>query len=173
MPLKPKKIRRFKPSRRTATGFKPTKIPKGFVLLIDTREQKPLFAKPIDGLTIVRTKVDVGDYTVRGYEDRVCVELKRLSDFDSFMGSERIRKTLPKLKRMGAMDWSALVVNISETMLFGKRRYGKMTREHARGFLKKVRVGYGIHVYWTTSTEKAERYVLDHLCYAYEILKGV
>lgn len=141
-------------------------------MLVDTREQKPLFDPPPKGLTVIRTKVDVGDYTVEGYEDRVSVELKRLSDFDSFMGSERIRKTLPKLRRMGAMDWSALVINISEAKLFGKRRYGKMTREHARGFLKKVSVRYGIHVYWTASREKAERYVLDHLCYAYEIMKG-
>ena len=141
-------------------------------MLIDTREQKPLFTSPPDGLVVKHTKVDVGDYTVEGFENKVCVERKQLSDFDSFMGRERNEHTIPKLKRMSAMDWSALIVECHEAKLFGKRRYGRMTPEHARGFLKKVRVGYGVHVYWTKDRVKLERYVLDHLCYVYEMLKG-
>ena len=171
MPLK-KRIICYKKSKKPVTGFKPTKIPKGFVLLIDTREQKPLFTSPPDGLEVVRGALATGDYSVIGFEDRVCVERKQLSDFDSFMGTERIAKTIPKLRRMGDMDWSALVIECHEAKLFGKRRYGKMTKEHARGFLKKVRVGYGVHVYWTKDRQKLERYVLDHLCYVYEMLKG-
>ena len=174
--MRPKKKLR----RKTTTALSPTKIPKGFVLLIDTREQKPLFVSPPDGLVVKHTKVDVGDYTVEGFEDRVCVERKQLSDFDSFMGRERNEHTIPKLKRMSAMihnnGFSALVIECSEAKLFSKRRYGKMTPEHARGFLKKVEVGFHIPYHIEPNRAKLERYVLDSLCYAYEIMsntKGV
>ncbi len=185
MPLKPKKIRRCKPSRRTATGFKPTKIPKGFVLLIDTREQKPLFTKsgPFtngekrveNGITMIGYAVKVGDYTIQGYEEKVCVERKELSDFLRFIGAERKAKTIPKLKRMNRMNYPYVAIEVSKSKLFprsGRYKYSDLTVEHTRGFLKKITVWRIPYVY-TSDRVELERYVLDHLCYAYEIMKGV
>ena len=44
-------------------------FPKGFIIVIDTREQAPLFIGSLPrGLLIVRDTLDVGDYSVRGFE---------------------------------------------------------------------------------------------------------
>jgi ERCC4-type nuclease len=119
-----------------------------------------------------RVCVHTGDYAIVGYEDMACVERKMLSDFDAFIGRERVEHTIPKLERMAKMAWSALVVEVSHRKLYGKRRYGRMTKEHVRGFLKMVAVKYGVHVFVSDDRAAIERYVLDHLAYVYEGLNG-
>lgn len=138
-------------------------------MTIDTREKKRshLF-QGVQPFAITRAKLDTGDYAITGHEDLACVELKRLSDFDSFMGSERNSKTIPKLERMSEMLWSALVINRAPGRVFGERTHGNMTRENARGFLKMCRVRYGIHVFISANRKECERYILDHLTYVYK-----
>lgn len=168
-------------------NWKPTKIPKGFVLIIDTDEKKPLFRKkppnkqfnqilPIivagSNVYVIFRALLVGDYSIQGFEDRVCIERKQLSDFDAFIGRERVLKTMPKLERMYDMFWAGLAIECSERTLFGERKYGKMTPEHARGFLKIVEVRYGVHTYWAKDRVKLERWILDRLCCVYETLVG-
>ena len=146
--------------------WKPTKIPNGFTLVIDTREQKPLFQ--LRTIPINHKVLEIGDYAIEGYEDIACVERKMLSDFDSFIGQEREKHTIPKMERMRDMLWAALVIECSPRKLYGKRKYGKITKEHVRGFLKKCRVQYGIHVFISDDREELERYILDHLVYVFE-----
>jgi len=44
-------------------------FPKGFIVVIDTREQSPLFTGLLlRGLLVVRDTLDVGDYSIRGFE---------------------------------------------------------------------------------------------------------
>jgi len=148
------------------------KIPKGFVILIDTREKQPLFQTKREGLVTISTKLDTGDYSLEGFKDKVCVELKRLSDFDSFIGRERVKKTIPKLQRMKEMDWSALVIEESEHKLFSKRKYGKMTPAHAKGFLAMVDVSFGISCYWSSNAGEVEDWILYRLVHVYKRLKG-
>ena len=157
-----------KPAKPTEEPiWKPTAIPDGFILVIDTSEQRPLFIERQQDLVVKHQKLVTGDYSIAGFENSVCVERKMLSDFDSFIGRERIAKTIPKLERMRSMVWSALVIECSERKLFGKRKYGKLTGEHSRGFLKKCRVQYGIHVFISDKRAELERFILDHLCYVY------
>jgi ERCC4-type nuclease len=152
--------------------WKPTAIPKGFALIIDTREQQPLFTAPPTGLTIVRRKLDTGDYSVDGYEDALCVERKQNSDFYGYIGKERDR-TVKKLEALSKMRFAALVIEETEARLFGVQRYTKLTHEHARGFLKMVEVKYGIHTLICHNRVTLERWILDRLAYGYKILKGV
>lgn len=170
-----------KQSTKHHTVFKPTKIPKGFVLLIDTNEQIPLFSsdryttrKDCLWIPIVRRQLKTGDYAIDGYENRACVERKMLSDFLKFIGAERNDKTIPKLRRMSQMGFPYLAIETSKAKLFpssGKYKRSKLTIEHTRGFLKKITAWRIPYVYTSDRTE-LERYVLDHLCYVYEMLKG-
>ncbi len=153
--------------------WKPTKIPKGFVLIIDTREQRPLFLERQQELIVHRKELIVGDYSIEGFESRTCVERKQLSDFDAFIGRERVSKTIPKLEHMRQMYWAGLAIECSERKLFGERKYGKMTPEHTRGFLKIVEVRYGVHTYWAKDRVKLEQWILDRLCDVYEMLTGM
>jgi len=151
------------------------------VLVIDTNEQRPLFINikrqpksgevfELDGFTAIGKKLKDGDYSILGFEDKITVERKRMSDFISYIGKERTTKTIPKLERLGSMFWASLVLELSERKLSGVLPRTKLTKEHVRGFLKMVRVKYGIHVYINPDRQYLERYILDHLTYAYKIL---
>lgn len=88
--------------------WKKTDIPEGFILVVDTREQYPLFDPIPKGLCIVRDTVKIGDYTVKGLEDKVAIERKMESDFFNYIGKDR-DNTIKKLESMSKMYFSALV----------------------------------------------------------------
>ena len=46
-------------------------------IIIDTREQRPLVFDP---LPITIKKLDFGDYSLKGYENRICIERKSVPD---------------------------------------------------------------------------------------------
>jgi len=61
--------------------LKPFRIPEGFVMVRDTREQKPLFADPPEGLQVITGTLLHGDYSIRGFETKFAIERKQMSDF--------------------------------------------------------------------------------------------
>jgi len=72
----------------------------GFVLIVDTREQDPLFKRPQKGLVVVRDTLPVGDYSIRGFEaSGITVERKSPLDFLSSIshGRERFKEMLKKM----------------------------------------------------------------------------
>jgi ERCC4-type nuclease len=152
--------------------WKPTEIPDGFILVVDSREQHPLFDPIPIGLCIIRDAIKVGDYTVKGFENQIAIERKGESDFFGFIGRERDR-TVKKLEAMSKMYFSALVIQVDEYDLYNPSIPTKLTHEHVRGFLKSIRVKYGIHYYMNEDKESLERYVLDSCTYVYSQLRNV
>ena len=169
---KPKK---YKPkiNKKYFWDFKPKtyKIPKDMVVLIDTREQQPLFVD-IKKLNTDVIKVETGDYTIKGFEDRFCIERKKTSDFYSFIGSER-KKTLNKLEHMANMEWSALVVEVDIRELLRPQMFTKVSPETARQFLVSCEVRYGIHVFVHKDKETVERWCLDRMIKWYNIQREI
>lgn len=158
----------------------PFPIPDGFILVCDTREQLPLFTRPPKGLMITTNTLPIGDYSIQGFETSVAIERKQLSDFISFIGSER-DKTIKKLERMRDLDFAALVVEINESDILHK--YEQTLRDnlglwaadsvqikaaHVRGFLISCNVKYRIHTYLTTNRDDISRWILDRLIRYYE-----
>ena len=69
------------------------------IVLIDSREQRPWgFSPEVDTR---RCKLDVGDYSLHGFADRVSIERKNLNDFISTLIHQRRRfyRELEKLRR--------------------------------------------------------------------------
>jgi len=144
-------------------------IPKGFILAIDTREQQPLFASVLpEILPIQHVALEHGDYSIIGYENRVTIERKKLSDFYSYIGAER-KRTRNKITALSQMDFAALIIEANESDLDRKFGYGKLTPAHAHGFLISLRVRYGIHVYINSRREKLEEFIIEHLLKWWEI----
>lgn len=166
------RVRRSKSSGVQPSGFKPTRIPDGFVLVVDTREQQPLFIGTHPNLPIIRHALPDGDYAVQGYETQIVFERKKLSDFLSYVGKERKAKTEPKLARLSQARFAALVVEEDEPKLAGPFKYSHLTREHVRAFLLSCRARHGIHVYINKDRESLERFVLDHAIKAWLILQA-
>jgi len=89
-----------------------------FTIAFDTREQLPFSFQNIRMdrkrafvLTQKRTLL-TGDYSIVGYEDRICVERKSLEDLYRTLGKDRER-FMRELERMQTMECSAVVIEAS------------------------------------------------------------
>jgi ERCC4-type nuclease len=156
--------------------LKPARMPDGLVLVQDTREQKPLFRGPVEGLEVVTCTLPYGDYSIRGFEDRFCIERKQMSDFYSYIGKERHRTTR-KMEQFRDMatngGWVGLVVEATEADLLTGYIMSRVSPETARQALISFEVRYGIHVYYSRSRRDIRRWVLDRAIKFYRIQREV
>lgn len=148
----------------------PVEIPKDFALCIDTREQIPMLMD-VEGLTVVNKALKHGDYSVLGFEDKVCIERKRISDLTSYLTSDR-KNTIKKLDAMDGM-WKALVIECDEEELYQPKIFTSVPAEVYRQTLVSWNLRYNLHTYYSCSRKRIERYVLDHLIKFYKIQKEV
>ena len=85
-----------------------------YKIIVDSREQRPLWTK-----NIVREKLDVGDYSIEGYKDKISIERKSLADAWQTMlgGNKRFHK---ELERAESYDYFAMVIEGPYTKLLTK-----------------------------------------------------
>jgi ERCC4-type nuclease len=138
--------------------LKQTVIPEGFVLLQDTREQRPLFTRIPKGLTIQSTTLKFGDYSLRGFENVFCVE-RKASDIYSYVSIER-EKTVRKMKDFSKMKFVGLVIEGHESDLYKFQQHTKVHPEVVRAALISFEIRYGVHLF-IGSKENCARKVLD------------
>jgi ERCC4-type nuclease len=152
--------------------LKPYTFPEGFTLIIDTREQLPLFNSRPPGLNLIHKKLDHGDYSIVGFEDTFSIERKQISDLYSYIGKER-KKTVQKMNAFKSFDWVSLVIETTEDDLLFSNIYSQLTPEMVKAALVSFRIRYGVHVYFTNDRRMMERYVLDHAIKYYNVKREV
>ena len=156
--------------------LKPWNIPDGFVMLADSREQRPLFTDPPEGLEVVTTTLRHGDYSIRGFEDRFAIERKQMSDFYAYIGKERER-TSRKMEEfrqiISSGGWVGLVIESTEADLMGGYVMSKVSPETARQALVSFEVRYGVHTYYSRSRGDIMRWALDRAIKFYRIQREV
>lgn len=156
--------------------LKPYKCPSGFIIIIDTREQLPLFTNPPDGLEVIRRKVEWGDYSIKGFEKYFAIERKMMSDFYGYIGRER-EKTVKKMKAFERMvqanGFVGLVIEASEEEVYSGYGYSKVSPETARQALASFRIRYGVQTYLSDSREAIERWILDNAIKFYNTRREV
>lgn len=150
--------------------FKAHEFPEGMVVVVDTREQTPLFVKMPKGMVVTRDTLKHGDYSILGFEDRFTIERKGMSDFLGYVSHER-KKTVEKMKVFKGMDFAALVVEVDEDELYFGSVHSLVGAEVIRQALVSFQVRYGVHVYVTDDREKIERVVLDWMIKYYKVMK--
>ena len=156
--------------------LKPFRVPEGMVLVVDTREQRPLFQEPIEGLEVVTAALPHGDYSLQGFTDRFAVERKQVGDFFGYIGKERERTTrkMGEFKEMiSAGGWAALVIEASEGDLLAGYTMSRISPETARQALVSFEVRYGVHVYYNRSRADIERWMLDRAIKYFKIQREV
>jgi ERCC4-type nuclease len=138
-------------------------IPRDMVVIIDTREQAPLFISRVPkGLTITRDNLKDGDYSIRGFENRIMFERKGISDLTSYIGKDHV-KTQEKLRRCKGFDFIALVIEAEERDLLAPKMYAKASIELYRQAICAMEIRYGLHVYYSRSRKDIERWMLDRM----------
>lgn len=81
-----------------------------FDVIVDTREQKNLwsFANYDEVESVIEQKLDTGDYTIAGLEDRLCIERKHsISELANNITEKRFER---ELERMSQFPHSFLVL---------------------------------------------------------------
>ena len=170
------------PAHIHAPTLKPPRPPDGFVLIQDTREQKPLYGSSsgsggfgsglLDGLRVSTKTLVHGDYSIWGYENLFAVERKQISDFYSYIGKER-KRTTRKMEQFRDMasrgGWVGLVVEASESDLLTGYVMSKVPPEVARQALVSFEVRYGVHTFYSRSRYDIARWVVDRAIKFYRI----
>lgn len=150
-------------------------LPPGFVLVIDSREQEPYFlvaGKPILGIPMIRTKLDAGDYSVKGFESSIAIERKSLTDFYNCVGNDRTRFE-KELERLLAYEWRGLVIESTESSLFYPQLYSAVHPESVRGSLVSFDIKWGLHIFYAENRKAGQRWTIDRLIYYYNWKKKV
>jgi ERCC4-type nuclease len=155
--------------------LKPTIIPDGFVLLQDTREQRPLFARIPKGLTIQSATLHDGDYGIKGFP-LFAIERKFIGDLFPYCSSER-DKTVAKMKRFRSMvdagGWVGLCIEEKESTVYQHQNFTQVSPETVRGAIISFAIRYHVNVYFAGNREHASRWILDHACRFYKMVHEV
>jgi len=101
-------------------------------VVVDTREQKPLWTPEKDG--VVRATLASGDYSLVGYEERMAIERKSVADLFGSIGRGR-DNFLMETRRLHEMPVSGLVVEGTLANVNNYEYRGNMTGNHAIGVL--------------------------------------
>lgn len=116
---------------------------KDFVIAIDTREQKPY---KFDHPSVV-TSLKTGDYSIVGFENKICVERKSKQDAYGTIGNGRARFER-ELKRMVWFDYAAIVIECSLKNFLTPPVYSALHPNSAINSLVSWSIRYGVHVFF-------------------------
>lgn len=149
-----------------------TEYPKGFKVVIDTREQAPFFSNyPVE--KVVKT-LHIGDYSIEGFEDMFAVERKQTSDFFSYVGKEYGDKTSRKLRRLSECEVGILVVEGNNYHdLLSPQVYTKVQSGVVEKFFDRVMVKYGVHFFCDRDRRVVERWLMQKMVYYYMVKTGI
>jgi len=136
-----------------------------YTIVVDTREQKPLWK----GEKIVRKKLEVGDYSIKGYEKEVAIERKSLPDLFGTLGGghKRFKAELGKAIKY---KYFAIVIDGSYSSAYNKDFEGsyhsKMRGYVITSILFTLHMKYGINIFFSNGRIESKR-IIKELFYAY------
>jgi len=133
-------------------------------IVVDTREQKPLWHKDV-----IVEKLNVGDYSIEGYQNRFAIERKSPQDLFGTLdgGHKRFKK---ELQRAANYDYFAIVIDSSFSKCLNKEFTGSYFSK-MKGFVIMqivftLHVKYGINI-WFCSTRTESKQVIKYIMNAY------
>lgn len=128
-------------------------------VIVDSREQSPFHFLNIDHWSIVpiaHVGLKTGDYSLRGYESRLTIERKSISDFLGSISAGRDRFER-EFERMAELEFAAVVIEaeLSEVLEHARTKT-KMKTDSILGTLDSWRIRYGVHWVFCIGRRHAE-----------------
>jgi len=130
-----------------------------YKIVVDTREQLPLWKTKT-----VKKKLDVGDYSIEGYEDRISIERKSLPDLFGTLGKghKRFKKELGRAEKL---DYFAIVIDGSYTKCVTKdfpgSYHSKMRGYVITAILFTLHIKYGINIFFATDRVESKKIIKE------------
>lgn len=145
-------------------------IPKGFRIVIDSNEQKPL---KFGNIPTVTYKLDSGDYGIEGMEYSTCIDRKSQEDFyGSIVGDGRERLYL-MFERTRHMGFKAFAVECEEAELMTPElTHSGIAPASVYATIASWEVKHGYHFYYGSRRDCAVK-IANWLITYYNIQKHV
>lgn len=125
----------------------------GFVIAIDTREQRPYEYPEAETRTLAS-----GDYSIVGLEDQVAIERKSKTDAYSSLGHGRARFRR-EWERLTELDYAAVVIEDTLPGFLVRPPHSKMNPRAALCSLLAWSVRYRVPVYFAGDRDHAQALV--------------
>lgn len=122
------------------------------LLLVDTREQRPL--RFSDLVRVESVTLGTGDYSAAGLTDRVAIERKSLPDLVACCGPERDR-FLDCCRRLRAYEVRAVVVEASVNDVLAHAYRSRMHPQSVLGTTIAIFADYGVPTIWAGDEQNA------------------
>ena len=137
-------------------------------IVVDTREQKPLFTKD----TVVK-KLDVGDYSIEGYENKISIERKSIVDIFGSLGKGHARFKR-ELERAESLEYFCILIEGSYTDVatknFPSSYLTKMKGYVINKILFTIHIKYKIPIFFAKNRVEAKK-IAKSIFDAYLVLK--
>ena len=134
---------------------------KSYKIVTDTREQKALWK---EGKNVIRKKLDTGDYSIEGYEDKISCERKNLMDLYSTLGKghKRFKK---ELERALELEYFAIVIEGSYSSCYNKdfdgSYHSKMKGFVITSILFTIHLKYGVPIFFCSGRTESKRVIKE------------
>ncbi len=136
------------------------KFPEGFVLVYSTVKEHSWFQIPPKGLVIVRDTLHTGDFSIKGFENSICVERKAIGDLLNCLGGDRVRFK-EQVRRLSKFERKWIFVEGSEDEILCFPTISKMFPEAIRQSIISIELRYNVPFYYAKTRKDAERHCLD------------
>ena len=128
-------------------------------ILTDTREQRPYTFRQYSDVKTESATLRTGDYSIAGFQDKITIERKSLTDLFGSCGSGR-KRFEAEFKRMAGYDVAGLVIESDFLDVFRTPpKYTKMNPKSVYRTVLAWSVRYGVHVWWGHNREMSEKIV--------------
>jgi len=132
---------------------KPLRLFEKITVVIDTREQNPYtFSCPVEAGTLA-----TGDYSIRGFEDRIAIERKSLDDLIGCLKGPNRERFERELQRSRALDYFSIVIEASLSDLGQGQYRSQMTPASAVQSVVALSVRYRVPVWFAESRRMGQR----------------
>ncbi len=140
-------------------------------LVVDTRETLPLFVKKSKffKISVVRKKLDFGDYSLLGFENRIIVERKSEDIYTSLgVDRERFERELIGIRKLNPIFFGLVIEVTSEKDLY-MFRASNINNNSIYGSLASIEIKYGAHIYYGTR-DMIELWIVSRF---YNLIKNI
>jgi DNA excision repair protein ERCC-4 len=129
------------------------------VIVVDTREQLPYsFACITPPPEVVRATLGTGDYSLKGYEDKIVVERKSLGDAYNTFGQGR-KRFQRELERMINYQFAAIVIEADwDTIVRRPPARSRLLPKSVVASIAAWSQRFGVHFWTCPNRDFAERW---------------
>jgi DNA excision repair protein ERCC-4 len=123
-------------------------------IVVDTRDQRPWTFEGL-GVSVIRKKLETGDYSVEGLERRVTIERKSIDDWVNTVLRNR-KRFYRELERMRAFDFRCVIIEGGVREIVEGHYRSTVSAATLLGFVAEVSVVQSVPVYLAGSRAEAQ-----------------